>query len=121
MLGFLCCVLGACAQTGDIESVSAEEFESVISRGGVTLVDVRRDDEFRAGHIPGSVNVDVSRDGFAARVDSISGAVKTVAVYCRSGKRSMKAAHMLAKRGYRVVNLRGGWLEWAAEGKPRER
>ena len=44
---------------------------------------------------------------------------KTIAVYCRSGKRSLKAARILANEGYEVVNLRGGWLEWTEKCKPK--
>lgn len=40
----------------------------------------------------------------------------TILVYCRSGRRSMDAAVILTKLGYKVVNLKGGIIEWEEDG-----
>lgn len=110
------------ARTGNegFRSVDADEFEKIIREGGVQLVDVRRVDEYAAGHIPGTVLIDVTRDDFLERAIATLDRGKPVAVYCRSGKRSAVAARLLVKNGYRVVNLRGGWLEWSGKGKASE-
>ena len=42
----------------------------------------------------------------------------TVLVYCRSGRRSLDAAEMLINCGYKVVNLKGGIIEWEEDGLP---
>ncbi len=116
LLTALLCLLGfaSCshARSGSIKTVSADEFAQLIKADSVVLVDVRTAEEFGAGHIAGAVNIDVLKDSFAKAASSALPKDKTIAVYCRSGKRSMTAANMLAKKGYRVVNLRGGWLEW---------
>lgn len=120
LLSLLDCVLGACAQEEGFQSVDADEFEKIIHSGGMQLVDVRRVDEYAAGHIPGAVLIDVTRDDFLERAIATLDRGKPVAVYCRSGKRSAVAARLLVKNGYRVVNLRGGWLEWSGKDKASE-
>ncbi len=110
-------VLGACAQPADsIQTVDASAFDRAIQADSAQIVDVRTADEYAEGHIAHAQNIDVLQAAFMAsarRLDSH----KTVYVYCRSGKRSMTAARQLAAAGYRVVNLRGGIIEWAAAGK----
>ncbi len=77
------------------------------------MVDVRTAEEYNAGHIEGARNIDVQKENFQKEAVASIPKDKMVAVYCRSGKRSLKAAGILAKAGYHVVNLRGGWLEWS--------
>jgi rhodanese-related sulfurtransferase len=43
---------------------------------------------------------------------------KTIAVYCRSGRRSASAANRLAAEGYKCVNLKGGIIAWKEAGMP---
>lgn len=121
LLSLLACALGACAKGEGFDSVDANEFEKIIRSGDVQLVDVRRAEEFAEGHIPGALLLDVTREDFRGKAAFALNREKIVAVYCRSGKRSVTAANILVKEGYKVVNLRGGWLEWSAKGKPSER
>lgn len=112
LLGFLGLASCSNAQSYSIKTVSAAEFEQIIKSDSVDLIDVRTADEFAAGHIEGAKNIDVLKEDFEKKVSSSLPKDKTIAVYCRSGKRSLKAAIILARNGYKVVNLRGGWLEW---------
>lgn len=112
LLGFLGLASCSNAQSDSIKTVSAAEFEQIIKSDSVDLVDVRTADEFADGHIEGAKNIDVLKDDFEEKAATALPKDKTAAVYCRSGKRSLKAANILAKNGYNVVNLRGGWLEW---------
>lgn len=101
------------AQSDSIKTVSASEFAEIIKADSVVLVDVRTAEEFNSGHIDGAMNIDVLKNDFVSVATStLLPKEKTIAVYCRSGKLSMKAANILAKDGYKVVNLRGGWMEW---------
>lgn len=109
LLGFVSCIH---AQSDSIKTVSANDFEQIIKSDSVVLVDVRTADEYNDGHIDGAKNIDVLKDDFEKVALSALPKDKTIAVYCRSGKRSMKAVNILAKEGYKVVNLRGGWIEW---------
>lgn len=71
-------------------------------RDGATLVDVRTDDEFRAGHVQGARNIPVHE--IEQRMSEIPKDRKVV-VYCRSGGRSASAAAALQRRGYDVVDI----------------
>jgi rhodanese-related sulfurtransferase len=71
-------------------------------RDGATLVDVRTDDEFRAGHMQGAKNIPVHE--IEQRLNEIPKDRKVV-VYCRSGGRSASAAAVLQRKGYDVVDI----------------
>lgn len=113
LLGILGFASGCSAQHDSINTVSATEFAQIIKSDTVVVVDVRTSEEYHAGHIEGARNIDVLKDIFKTEATSSLPKNKTIAVYCRSGKRSLKAAAILAKAGYHVINLRGGWLEWS--------
>ncbi len=114
--------LTSCGQQ-DIKSVDADEFEKTISRDGVQLLDVRTEAEFSEGHIASDKvkNIDYRQPDFVEQADGELDKGRLVAVYCRSGRRSMDAARLLAKRGFEVINLNGGILEWQEKGKPVRR
>ncbi len=97
---------------GKISSVPVSVFADSIDNPGVQLVDVRTPDEFSAGNIPGSVNIDVQTGKFGETASAILDRAYTVAVYCRSGNRSKNAAKMLSMMGYNVVELDGGYNDW---------
>lgn len=111
--------LTSCGQQ-DIKSVDADEFEKTISRDGVQLLDVRTEAEFNEGHIASDKvkNIDYRQPDFIEQADGELDKGRPVAVYCRSGRRSLDAARLLAKRGFEVINLEGGILEWQERGKP---
>ena len=111
LLGLLGLTTNASAQSDSIKTVDAAQFAKIIKSDSVVLVDVRTAEEYAAGHIPNAKNVDVLKSDFKDRVETLS-KNKEIAVYCRSGKRSLMAANTLAKMGYKVINLRGGWKEW---------
>ncbi len=80
---------------------------------GAVLVDVRRADEFDAGHVPGAINVPY--DQLDARAGEIGPATVAVVVYCRSGRRSAVAAETLRSLGYRKVFDLGPMAAWPSE------
>ena len=102
---------------GKILSVTASVFADSIDNPGVQLVDVRTPKEFAAGNIPGSVNIDVQTGKFGETASAILDRAYTVAVYCRSGNRSKKAAKILCGKGYEVYELSTGITGWKAAGK----
>ena len=102
---------------GEINSVTVEEFEKAISDSKVQLVDVRTPEEFAQGNIPGSINIDVNSGHFGADVDSLLDEENKVAIYCRSGRRSKKAAEILSMMGFDVVELDKGYNGWVESGK----
>lgn len=105
---------------GTIMTIGVKDFAKAISdTAHVRLVDVRTSKEYAEGHLAGAVNIDVNQSDFEQRSDYLTGDDGIqVAVYCRSGRRSMKAAESLSRRGVRVLNLDGGITAWQREGKP---
>lgn len=98
-------------------SVSVDEFQHLIADSSVIRLDVRTAKEFDEGHIPNAVNIDVLQPDFLHKILSSLPRKRTIAVNCRSGKRSKKAAELLAKKGYKVVELDTGFNGWLEEGK----
>lgn len=97
---------------GKVVSVTVSVFADSIDNPGVQLVDVRTAEEYAAGHIEGSVNIDVLTGKFGETASALLDRAYTVAVYCRSGNRSKNAAQVLSMMGYNVVELNGGYNEW---------
>lgn len=98
-------------------SVSVDDFQHLIADSSVIRLDVRTAKEFDEGHIPNAVNIDVLQPDFLQKSLSSLPRKRTIAVNCRSGKRSKKAAELLAKKGYKVVELDAGFNGWIEEGK----
>lgn len=109
---------GIYGQNG-FKTIDADEFEKAISTDTVQLVDVRTADEFAEGHISSDniKNIDMKQPDFMERAKKELDKSKTIAVYCRSGRRSAEAAGRLAAEGFKVIDLDGGILEWQARGK----
>ncbi len=78
------------------------------------IVDVRRADEFAAGHIPGAINI-ANEDITTERPAALADPDQTIYVHCRSGKRSKQAAEKLAAMGYTNIIEFGGILDWTGE------
>ena len=108
----LCNLLGCTAQQQKFESLDAEAFEQVISDTSVVRLDVRSIDEYASGHIAKAINIDVMKDDFKSKATSLLPKDKTIALYCRSGRRSKKAAGILVENGYKVIELNSGISGW---------
>jgi rhodanese-related sulfurtransferase len=80
---------------------------------GAALLDVRRADEWQAGHAPHALHVPL--DALQQRVDEVPTDRRVVAV-CRSGARSAQATRFLRGQGIDAVNLDGGMQAWARSG-----
>ena len=107
--------LGCSCGSQSYQTVDVPNFASMIKSSDVTLLDVRTPSEFSAGHISGALNIDVQSPDFLTLANQQLDKQKTVAVYCRSGRRSAKASQKLASAGYNVVNLKGGIEAWKAD------
>ncbi|MEU7381488.1 MULTISPECIES: rhodanese-like domain-containing protein [unclassified Streptomyces] len=86
---------------------------------GDFLLDVREDDEWRAGHAEGALHIPLSE--FVARYGELTGAAPQdgrINVICRSGGRSAQVAMYLVQQGVDAVNVDGGMQVWAASGRP---
>jgi hydroxyacylglutathione hydrolase len=81
----------------------------------MAIVDVRRDDEWREGHIPASLHLHLGE--LSQHLDAVPRDVP-VAVVCRSGHRAGIAASMIAATGRQVIAVQGSVPDWAAHGFP---
>lgn len=84
--------------------------------GGWTLLDVRTEDEWAEGRIPGSVHIPM--DQLIERLDEVDDPVVCI---CAVGARSARVAQFLNAQGREAVNLDGGLYAWASIGLPIER
>jgi rhodanese-related sulfurtransferase len=83
----------------------------------VQLVDVREPYEREAGHIAGSVHIELAQ--LPARAGELD-AGRPLVFYCRVGARSQMAAQAFRASGIGAHSMRGGLLRWAREGRPLE-
>ena len=85
------------------------------------LVDVREDNEWARGHLPGAIHLGkgvIERDIETAIPDK----TLPLVLYCRGGFRSALAADNLQKMGYEnVISMDGGWRSWSEAGFPTEK
>ncbi len=82
------------------------------------LLDVRRSDEFREGHLPGATHIPHTR--LAERLGDVP-KDRPVLVNCRSGGRSARAVALLQRCGVRAINLGGGYTAWHRGGGATEK
>ena len=92
----------------------SEAVEMMASESDYIILDVRRPDEFSAGHIPNAVNIPNESIG-ADEIDELPDKDRLILVYCRSGNRSKQASEKLVRLGYTNIVEFGGILDWKGE------
>lgn len=111
---------GAAPGPVDFRRVGVAEFEELRQKQ-FTVLDVRTADEFKAGHIPGAVNLDVLDAGFEQQLAALD-KTKPYLVHCAAGRRSANAAEQMKALGFKtVIDLAPGFNGWKAAGKPVEK
>ena len=123
MKRILSCLLAALGLTtaygqANFENMEVKEFAELIADSNVVILDVRKAEEFDEGHIKGAVLIDQFQSDFVELAQAKLPKDKTIAIYCRSGRRSANAAAKLANVGYKCVNLKGGILAWKEADMP---
>lgn len=92
--------------------ITGDELERRLAAADPPLVlDVRERWEWNQGHMPGALHIPLGT--LPERVGRLPKDRDIVAI-CRSGQRSAQAAAWLTQQGFRVQNLRGGYLKWRA-------
>jgi rhodanese-related sulfurtransferase len=99
--------------------LTRKDLVSRLRKGLVTVLDVRPEDEFALGHIPGALNIPLGK--LKHRLGELP-ADREVIAYCRGPYcvLSFEAVAALRARGYRVRRLEDGYPEWKAAGLPVE-
>lgn len=97
--------------------LTPEQAHERTSDGRAVLLDVRETPEWDAGHAPDALHLPLSR---LAAVPGLPSAVRgrPVVAVCRSGRRSRRAAEILAARGVDATDVTGGMTAWARAGLP---
>ena len=94
------------------QQITQEEAKNMMDTQEVIVLDVREQDEFDAGHIPGAVLLPVGTITKATAASVIQDFDSVVLVYCRSGNRSKTASKALVELGYTGVYEFGGINTW---------
>lgn len=95
--------------------ISQDEAKSMMeSDDSLVIVDVRRQDEYDEGHIPGAICIpnESIEDERPAELPDLN---QVILVYCRSGRRSKEASQKLFDMGYTNVYEFGGIIDWTGE------
>jgi phage shock protein E len=104
-----------------VKGVGVEEFANLRTNKTSVVLDVRTAGEFKAGHIPGALNIDLNSADFDKKVGELDKS-KTYLVHCAAGVRSAKACSKLESLGFKqLVDLRSGFRAWQEAGKPVEK
>ncbi len=113
LLAALLCLTG-CSAEGKMtyHRISQEEAKRMMTvDDGHMIVDVRRRDEYDAGHIPGAILIPNESIG-TEQPEQLPDKDQIILIYCRSGRRSKEAAQKLADMGYTNLYEFGGIIDW---------
>ena len=114
-LMFTGCAGSSNHQTNTFRSITMDEAVTMMAQEtGYIILDVRRPDEFAAGHIPNAINVPNETIG-TDEIPDLPNNDQLIMVYCRSGRRSKEASAKLVKLGYTNIVEFGGILDWKGE------
>ena len=114
-------LLTACGQDKENDqgavyvNITAEEAKRIMdSEEGYIILDVRTQEEYDQGHIPGAVVI--SHEEIAEKAEEVlTDKDQLILVYCRSGRRSKLAAEALVELGYTNIKEFGGIIDWPYE------
>ena len=113
-------LLTACGQEKNDQgavyvNITAEEAKQIMdSEEGYIILDVRTQEEYDQGHIPGAILI--SHEEIAEKAeDVLTDKDQLILVYCRSGRRSKIAAEALVELGYTNIKEFGGIIDWPYE------
>ena len=118
IITMLCSLFGCSAQTEGFKSLTVKEYAKAIEDTAIVQLDVRTAEEFAEGHIAKTLNIDVLKNDFESKAVAMLPKDHTIAVNCRSGKRSKNAARILVKKGFKVIELDGGYNDWVKNRMP---
>lgn len=99
----------------------ADAAKLIVERKDVVVLDLRTDDEFKAGHIAGAKNIDFLGSDFAKKVGEFDKS-KTYLVHCASGGRSTRSLDVFKSQKFTsILHMNEGFKAWSAAGKPVEK
>jgi molybdopterin/thiamine biosynthesis adenylyltransferase/rhodanese-related sulfurtransferase len=104
----------------EIDEIDATRARELIDSASPLLLDVREQDEWDEGHLPGAIHI--PRGNLESRIERAApDHARRIVVYCAAGNRSAFAAKTLEELGYEdVSSLAGGFTDWKRNGLPVE-
>ena len=121
----ICCVVSLCACVSDntddtqynVIAIKSDEAKQLLDTGEYILLDVRTQEEYNEGHIPGSVHIPIDKtdvEPFKAEVQKqLTDRDAKIIIYCKSGFRSDIAAKAMSTLGYKTLyNMTDGIDGW---------
>ncbi|RHO56101.1 rhodanese-like domain-containing protein [Ruminococcaceae bacterium AM07-15] len=118
ILLLLLMLLAGCGKSttdGSCQQITQEAAKEMMDAQEVIILDVREQNEYDSGHIPGAVLLPVGTIDKNTAAQAIPEKDSTVLVYCRSGNRSKTASSVLAELGYTNIYEFGGINTWPYE------
>ncbi|MBL0305860.1 MAG: rhodanese-like domain-containing protein [Chitinophagaceae bacterium] len=114
LLAGLCSTVCVQAQDNTAgKTVSQNKFQRLINKKNTILLDVRTEVEYKAGHIPGSLQIDFLKTEDFKKQVAVLDKSKPYLLYCRSGKRSKDAMTVMKEMGFtKLFDLQGGFNSW---------
>ena len=105
----------SCSSQEEIKSISTKELKVLLAKQKIQLIDVRSPEEIKEGAIKTALFANYYEVDFYEKASQQLDKNKPVYLYCRSGNRSKKAATVLDAKGFKVVNVLGGYMQWEKE------
>lgn len=105
--------------TQQVSSLAPSQFNELLQTNNYTLLDIRTTDEYTAGYIKNSKQIDYYQTQvFSDYLDKLDKNAKYL-IYCRTGKRSGAALQIMQSKGFEnVTELSGGYSAWVTAGLP---
>ena len=109
------CSIGSTGNSAPYHQIAQEEAKEMMTKNdGHVIVDVRRQDEYDEGHIPGAVLIP-NESITDKQPEQLPDLNQVILIYCRSGRRSKEASQKLADMGYTNIYEFGGINTWNGE------
>jgi rhodanese-related sulfurtransferase len=85
------------------------------------VIDVRTEEEFKAGHIKGAININIRQPDAFVKIDKLNRKAKYI-VYCRTSNRSKVAVDYMVTKGFmNIYHMMDGFVGWLQNGFPIEK
>ena len=114
LLAALLAACGVSSKTSYRQITADEAAQLMQEETGFVLLDVRTQEEYASGHIPGAICIPNETIG-SEEIPELPDKDQLILVYCRSGNRSKQASHKLAEQGHTTVVEFGGINGWTGE------
>jgi len=97
---------------GEIKEITPSEVEQMMNNDNIVIIDVREDEEVAQGMIENAKHIPL---GDVPEKVSELDKEKEYILVCRSGRRSLNASKYMDEHGFKVINMKGGMLEWEGD------